>query len=102
MQDFVTPESALDPWEIKELRFLVIASSSYDKKANTVKLADLRKTLDEMILCGRMFTTEKLEEFIELEQKEKDALAEFADVDPEDSGVNVVEEKEPISRFFLR
>jgi len=98
-KDFMTPENRLDPWEIKELQQLVKSAESYDGKASNISISDLRKVLGDMILCGRVFTTSALEDFIKEEVRQKEALAEFADVDPE-AEEEEEEEREPISRFF--
>ena len=81
------------------MRSLILKADSYDPKTQQISLGDLRKVLDDMILCGRMFTTRSLEEFIAEEARQKEALAEFADVDPE-AEEEENEVKAPISRFF--
>ena len=78
---------------------MAINMDSYDKKSGEISVDDLRGSLDDMILCGRLYVTTGLDNFVEEERQARLALVEFEDADPEDDDKE--EEKvDPISRFL--
>jgi len=98
-KDFVKPPNELAAWEVNSLRTLVVSRPSYDAKAGSCDLEDLRQSLEMMILCGRVAVTTDIEGFIEEERQAHLALAEFEDKDPEDDDAGEVIVN-PISRFL--
>lgn len=98
-EDFLVPDDKLDPWELVELRKMALTSESYDPKSQSCTVEDLRRCLDSMILCGRIYVTDDIENLIEEERQARLALAEFDDVDPESEGKKEVS-VDPITRFL--
>lgn len=95
----MSPPDELDAWEMNELLTLIKKCPSYTTKTNSASKKDLRKSLDDMILCGKVIVDKDIRDFLEEERIAREKLREFEDADPEGEEKKE-EERLPIERFF--